>query len=86
MFPDLNNLENLIEKYQIEKEKFEKLEKERKLKVENEKNQKVIISKNNKKIETRENGKQNQEIAFSGNMVNSNDKIINDLFLTNLRA
>ena len=26
------------------------------------------------------------EIAFSGNMVNSNDKILNDLLLTNIRA
>ena len=86
LFPKASNLENLIEKYKIEQRKFENLQKERNLKVENEKNQKVIISKNTKKIETRENGKQNQEIAFSGNMVNSNDKIINDLFLTNLRA
>ena len=85
IFPDLNNLENLIEKYQIEKEKFEKLEKERNLKVENEKTQKVIISKNNKKIETREEVFKQSNLPFSGNMVNNGNNLFQDLFIQKVK-
>ena len=81
------NLKNLKDKYEIEKNKFKKLQKERNLKVENKKNQKIIISNNYRKIDTKKSEERYEpEIAFSGSMVNSNDKILNDLLLTNIRA
>ena len=82
LFPDISNLENLIEKAD-----FEKLQKERNLKVENKRNEKIIISNSYRKIDTKKSDEKFEpEIAFSGNMVNSNDKILNDLLLTNIRA
>ena len=81
------NLKNLKDKYEIEKNKFKKLQKERNLKVENKKTQKIIISNNYRKIDTKKSEERYEpEIAFSGSMVNSNDKILNDLLLTNIRA
>jgi hypothetical protein len=51
------------------------------------KNQKIIISNNYRKIDTKKSEERYEpEIAFSGSMVNSNDKILNDLLLTNIRA
>ena len=82
LFPDISNLENLIEKAD-----FEKLQKERNLKVENKRNEKIIISNSYRKIDTKKSDEKFEpEIAFSGSMVNSNDKILNDLLLTNIRA
>ena len=44
-------------------------------------------SNNYRKIDTKKSEERYEpEIAFSGSMVNSNDKILNDLLLTNIRA
>ena len=70
-----------------DKSKVENNIKERELVSSVEKSQKIIISSNSRKIDTkRSDEKFEPEIAFSGNMVYSNDKILNDLLLTNIRA
>jgi len=70
-----------------DKSKVENNIKERELVSSVEKSQKIIISSNSRKIDTkRSDEKFEPEIAFSGNMVNSNNKILNDLLLTNIRA
>ena len=69
------------------KSKVENNIKERELVSSVRKTQKIIISSNSRKIDTkRSDEKIEPQIAFSGNMVNSNDKILNDLLLTNIRA
>ena len=69
------------------KSKVENNIKERELVSSVRKTQKIIISSNSRKIDTKKSDEKFEpEIAFSGNMVNSNDKILNDLLLTNIRA
>ena len=69
------------------KSKVENNIKERELVSSARKTQKIIISSNSRKIDTKKSDEKFEpEIAFSGNMVNSNDKILNDLLLTNIRA
>ena len=94
----LEDIGNVFNKY-MEGPDYDKMfNKDNKSKVENnikdrelissaKKTQKIIISSNSRKIDTkRSDEKFEPEIAFSGNMVNSNDKILNDLLLTNIRA
>lgn len=94
----LEDIGNVFNKY-MEGPDYDKMfNKDNKSKVENnikdrelissaKKTQKIIISSNYRKIDTkRSDEKFEPEIAFSGNMVNSNDKILNDLLLTNIRA
>ena len=69
------------------KSKVENNIKERELVSSARRTQKIIISSNSRKIDTKKSDEKFEpEIAFSGNMVNSNDKILNDLLLTNIRA
>ena len=51
------------------------------------KTQKIIISNNYRKIDTKKSDEKFEpQIAFSGSMVNSDDRMISDLLLTNIRA
>ena len=69
------------------KSKVENNIKDRELVSSAKKTQKIIISNNYRKIDTKKSEERYEpEIAFSGSMVNSNDKILNDLLLTNIRA
>ena len=94
----LEDIGNVFNKY-MEGPDYDKMfNKDNKSKVENnikdrelvssaKKTQKIIISNNYRKIDTKKSEERYEpEIAFSGNMVNSNDKILNDLLLTNIRA
>ena len=69
------------------KSKVENNIKDRELVSSAKKTQKIIISNNYRKIDTKKSEERYEpEIAFSKSMVNSNDKILNDLLLTNIRA
>ena len=94
----LEDIGNVFNKY-MEGPDYDKMfNKDNKSKVENnikdrelvssaKKTQKIIISNNYRKIDTKKSEERYEpEIAFSGSMVNSNDKILNDLLLTNIRA
>ena len=61
--------------------------KERELVSSARKTQKIIISNNYRKIDTKKSDEKFEpQIAFSGSMVNSDDRMISDLLLTNIRA
>jgi len=88
VFKNLNNFDGTPgSKETLDKSKVENNIKERELVSSVNKTQKIIISSNSRKIDTKKSDEKFEpEIAFSGNMVNSNDKILNDLLLTNIRA
>ena len=69
------------------KSKVENNIKERELVSSARKTQKIIISNNYRKIDTKKSDEKFEpQIAFSGSMVNSDDRMISDLLLTNIRA
>ena len=69
------------------KSKVENNIKERELVSSARKTQKIIISNNYRKIDTKKSDEKFEpQIAFSGSMVNSDERMISDLILTNIRA
>ena len=69
------------------KSKVENNIKERELVSSVRKTQKIIISNNYRKIDTKKSDEKFEpQLAFAGSMVNSEDRMISDLLLTNIRA
>ena len=89
IFKNLNNFDGTAGSRETldNKSKVENNIKDRELVSSAKKTQKIIISNNYRKIDTKKSEERYEpEIAFSKSMVNSNDKILNDLLLTNIRA
>ena len=88
IFKNLNNFDGRPgSKETLDKSKVENNIKDRELISSAKKTQKIIISNNYRKIDTKKSDEKFEpQIAFSGSMVNSDDRMISDLLLTNIRA
>ena len=88
IFKNLNNFDGTPgAKETLDKSKVENNIKDRELISSANKTQKIIISNNYRKIDTKKSDEKFEpQIAFSGSMVNSDDRMISDLLLTNIRA
>ena len=88
LFKNLNNFDGTPgSKETLDKSKVENNIKDRELISSAKKTQKIIISNNYRKIDTKKSDEKFEpQIAFSGSMVNSDDRMISDLLLTNIRA
>ena len=88
IFKNLNNFDGTPgSKETLDKSKVENNIKDRELISSAKKTQKIIISNNYRKIDTKKSDEKFEpQIAFSGSMVNSDDRMISDLLLTNIRA
>ena len=88
IFKNLNNFDGTPgSKETLDKSMVENNIKDRELISSAKKTQKIIISNNYRKIDTKKSDEKFEpQIAFSGSMVNSDDRMISDLLLTNIRA
>ena len=87
IFKNLNNFDGRPgSKETLDKSKVENNIKARELISSAKKTQKIIISNNYRKIDTKKSDEKFEpQIAFSGSMVNSDDRMISDLLLTKIR-